>query len=47
MAVPGVAPHTGIRPGETDARTVERIDGADVNTVRADDFHSRLHAFNP
>jgi hypothetical protein len=42
----GMSPEAGIGLGETDPRTVERVDGPDMDAVGADDFHSRLHAFN-
>ena len=47
MPVTGMASHTGICFGQTDARTIKRIDYANVNAIGADDFHSRPHAFNP
>jgi hypothetical protein len=46
MTVTGMAPEAGIGLGQTDPRTVECIDGTDMDAVGADDFHSRLHAFN-
>jgi hypothetical protein len=46
MTVTGMAPESGIALGQTDPRTVERVDGPDMDAVGADDFHSRLHAFN-
>jgi hypothetical protein len=46
MTVAGMASEAGIRLDETDPRTVERVDGPDMDAVGADDFHSRLHAFN-
>ena len=46
MPVARMAPQAGIGLGQTDPRTVEGIDSADMNAVSTDDFHSRLHAFN-
>jgi hypothetical protein len=47
MPVTGMASLSRIRPGEANARAVERIDRPDMHAICADHFHSRLHAFNP